>query len=1026
MILRFGNYELDQEKGELRCTGEPVRVQPKPFELLALLIRERERIVSLDELQRALWPDTIVTPASLNRAVSHARRAIGDTGRGELIRSHARRGYRFCAEVEELAAEHAPQPSTPAARTDEVAFVGREAALDQLMNAWREAQAGSGGIALIRGAPGIGKSRLAAEFVQRVRARDGFVVIGRGRQGEGVPPLWIWTQVLSALAAEEDLHEALLPVFGAGREYARFVPDLSDRIEEAMATVDHPESATGASEERRFLFYEACARSMAACTRRKPVLILLEDVHWSKAYSLGLFEHLAHQAPECRVLIVATLRDEPDPHPTTVRTLSSVLRVERCQEIALPGFSRAEVATLLDGVLGGHAPSELSSEVFARTEGVPLFVREAIRLLRARGDLHDAEAIARQGIALPMHSVDLIARTLEALPAEVSSLVGAGAVLGRDFSVPLLAGIIGGDREAVLDGIDRAVSGGVLAESEEQPGRFRFAHALFRDAAYERLSARERTRLHREVAERLGPQLEHDPDGVLPELAHHLHQSLAIGEPERAREVAERAAAQARSLAADEQAALHLRQALDAHEHCEPPDARRKLRLLNELAEVYGFAGDRARRRETAQRAMDLARTVDAPLEFARAAVAFCELSEWSPEDPDAERALHAALEMLGDTPGVERARAMVRLGYLDARSKRPEVEEHGRASLAAARETGDGDTIQEALFTLMYILAGPDRLDERAALASELETLAPRSGDRDPALVALIDSACDALTEGNAEAAAARRKRAAAICGGRPHRALAWHLAVYDAGVGLMEGRIDEGLAHSDAAVEIGRRISHPFANACWVGFAAEGHRWRGRADESLRLLERGIESTTGPSRWLAGISGRSHLALGNRARAAELLGGLSTQPFASLPRDIRWMNSMLETAQLCIALADTERARELLPVLAPYADLHGVFCVPVNYGGPLAGALAGLEHLLGNQGVALEHARNAVASTVALGARPVEMRQRRALAVLLDDQGGDANREEAAHQRAQADRIAQELELIDALDPEGRGGLP
>src|SRR5690606_11478826 len=102
MIFRFGRYELDEEAGELRRDGRPVEVQPKPFALLALLLRERARVVSNDELFEALWPGVAVTPSSLTRAVSLARKAIGDTHRGETLRSVARRGYRFTGEVVEI------------------------------------------------------------------------------------------------------------------------------------------------------------------------------------------------------------------------------------------------------------------------------------------------------------------------------------------------------------------------------------------------------------------------------------------------------------------------------------------------------------------------------------------------------------------------------------------------------------------------------------------------------------------------------------------------------------------------------------------------------------------------------------------------------------------------------------------------------------------------------------------------------------------------------------------------------------
>jgi DNA-binding winged helix-turn-helix (wHTH) protein len=140
VIFRFDDYELDENAAELRRAGVRVELQPKPFELLRLLVRERARVVSASELMDALWPDVAVTPSSLTRAVSHARRAIGDTHKGERIRSEARRGYRFVGEVREGAAT-APAPKAED-RPTAAPFVGREEALAELHAAYAAAQTG--------------------------------------------------------------------------------------------------------------------------------------------------------------------------------------------------------------------------------------------------------------------------------------------------------------------------------------------------------------------------------------------------------------------------------------------------------------------------------------------------------------------------------------------------------------------------------------------------------------------------------------------------------------------------------------------------------------------------------------------------------------------------------------------------------------------------------------------------------------------------------------------------------------------
>src|SRR5262245_26476289 len=203
MVLRFGDYELDEAAGELRCRGRAVDVQPKPLALLALLIRERARTVPTSELLETLWPDTSVTLASLTRAVSHARRAIGDTNKGELIKSVSRRGYRFVGPLVELErASDAAGANAPASDSS-APFVGREDELARLERSFAEAVGGRGAVAVVTGPAGIGKTRLVERFASQSAARGARVAFGRNRAEEGVPPFWLWLQVLRQLLGEE-------------------------------------------------------------------------------------------------------------------------------------------------------------------------------------------------------------------------------------------------------------------------------------------------------------------------------------------------------------------------------------------------------------------------------------------------------------------------------------------------------------------------------------------------------------------------------------------------------------------------------------------------------------------------------------------------------------------------------------------------------------------------------------------------------------------------------------------------------
>ena len=129
------------------------------------------------------------------------------------------------------------------------------------------------------------------------------------------------------------------------------------------------------------------------------------------------------------------------------------------------------------------APPDLTSELFARSEGVPLFVREALRLLEERGALAEPERVSREGVALPARTLDLIRRPLERLSAAAASLVSAAAVLGRDFDLVDAAAVAGLPREEALDRVDEALRAGVLEAAPACATGFRFTHALFQEAA---------------------------------------------------------------------------------------------------------------------------------------------------------------------------------------------------------------------------------------------------------------------------------------------------------------------------------------------------------------------------------------------------------------------------------------------------------------------------------------------------------------------------------------------------------------
>jgi TolB-like protein/DNA-binding SARP family transcriptional activator/tetratricopeptide (TPR) repeat protein len=386
-------------------------------------------------------------------------------------------------------------------------FVGREEELDLLRRRWDRARNGAGQLTLIVGEPGIGKSRLVAEF--------------RATLGETPHTFVEWSS--SQLLQNTPLH----PVadwgrqrFGADEPAERRLADLENTLR--LIGLDPAEYApllaplidVGLPEERaaKFAPEELRRRQLAALTawvlagaRSQPVVLAFEDLHWADPTSLDLMQALAERGARAPLFILATARPEFRP-PWSLRSHHSV--------ISLSPLGRADVARMVGELAARHALSkEVVEGVSERTGGVPLFVEEVTRLLLERGDAGGLQAIP------PTLQQSLAAR-LDRL-GEAREVAQIGAALGRDFTYSLLSAVGGVDDLALQSALDRLAGADLLiAEGAGAQANYRFKHVLIQDAAYESLLKSRRRALHRRAAEILRDQ----PDRAAAEpevIAHH-------------------------------------------------------------------------------------------------------------------------------------------------------------------------------------------------------------------------------------------------------------------------------------------------------------------------------------------------------------------------------------------------------------------------------------------------------------------------------------------------------------------------
>lgn len=432
---------------------------------------------------------------------------------------------------------HAPLPAreraSPAATRP--GLVGREAPLHQLRTALDGVLAGVGRVVLVVGEAGIGKTRLLEELASSNPAGGVEAAWGRCPETEDAPPFWPWTQILRTLTASRPPDHLAAAARVAGPHLSPLAPDL----------VEAPASAAEAGgQHARFLLYDAATRLLVELAARRPMLLIVEDLHWADPASLGLLTFLAAQLASAPILLVASVRTgEVDPdHPLAAAT-ASLARVPSIERIELRGLGEPEVARMVVAATGATIDTAMARAIHERTEGNPFFITELARLLRSEHQLTEPGFDPTRW-PIPEGVRDVLRRRLARLPEQSVSLLTIGAVTGRRFDLEVLTQVSGLDEDRALTAVEAAVMTGLLVEHPTIAGQYRFMHALVRETLQERLSGLRRARLHARITEAL------HGSGDVDALAHHAwHAGPALPAPQALTHILAAAGAAERALA---------------------------------------------------------------------------------------------------------------------------------------------------------------------------------------------------------------------------------------------------------------------------------------------------------------------------------------------------------------------------------------------------------------------------------------------------------------------------------------------
>jgi len=351
-------------------------------------------------------------------------------------------------------------------------FVGRQREMGELKAALEDALSGRGRLVTLVGEPGIGKTRTALELATYAGLRQAQVLWGRCYEGKGAPPYWPWVQAIRSYVHDID-PEQLRSEMGAGAaDIAEVVSDVREQLPGLQAPPQlEPEQA-------RFRLFDSITAFLKNAAQRKPLVLVLDDLHWADHPSLLLLEFVARELANARVMIIGTCRDmELSRQHRLSQTLGDLNRERLFQRVLLRGLDQNDVARFVELVSGINLPSGMVDAVHRQTEGNPWFVTEVVRMLVQEGELtqDDSPGSGRVeerdswGVRIPEGVREVIGRRLDRLSERCNETLTIAAVMGREFMLEQLVPLVEdmtGDR--LLDVLEEALSARVI---EELPGQ---------------------------------------------------------------------------------------------------------------------------------------------------------------------------------------------------------------------------------------------------------------------------------------------------------------------------------------------------------------------------------------------------------------------------------------------------------------------------------------------------------------------------------------------------------------------------
>jgi tetratricopeptide (TPR) repeat protein len=882
------------------------------------------------------------------------------------------------------------------------ALVGRTREFGELCAVLEEAIAGRGGLALLAGEPGIGKTRLAEELSSEAGRRSALVLWGRCWDDGGAPAYWPWVQILRALVRDRPSACLVRELGHAAPFVAHLVPEVRDKLPDVA-----PAPVGGSSEEARFALLDAVTAFLVSVASATPMVLVVDDLHAADPSSLVLLRFLARELATVRIAVLGTYRDVgATPAPAVSALIGELVRDAR--QITLKGLDRDAVARFVTQATGSVPSDGAAASIHAATGGNPLFLGQVLELLLDEGSL-PGDGPGANTIPLPPGAREAIRARVAMLPDRAADTLALAAVTGTEPSPALVSEAAGADLRSVIEDFATAADAGLLRELPDAPGRFRFAHALIRDALYGTLDPPARAELHRDVGRAIERVRLDEREEHLTALAHHFCCAAAIGEGEKGVGYAVRAAERAIALLAYEEAAADYELALSTLDLAHAGRIPQRCDILLGLGAAERHASRAERSRAAFEAAAELATELDDPQRLAGAALGLGMVEAGaSGVDDSLVVLLERALAALPDTDSALRARVLARLARETYFGDAPERgAELCRRAVEMARRGGDSGVLLEVLCAEHLVTWGPDNLQERLRSAGEIVALAEAIEDRDVAMQGRMWRMSHLLERGDVRALDSELAAFERLARELRQPGYRRQAAQVRAGRALLRGRFEEGERLAREALTIGRPGAGSVAEVKFLYQLRIVCAELGRLEEVAPQFER-FGELYAPWR----VDPLYHLIrLGRRGEVRALFEQLATDGFEDLPQDKFWLWNLAYLAEAAVFLRDRPRAARLYELLSPYRDVCLVIGQAAGCEGPLAHHLGQLAATLERWNDAARHFDRALEIHERMGARPLLAHTEHEYARALLDRGLPGDHERATAMLAEALSTAREL---------------